>query len=203
MNKAQIRSQLKGILNRNDCTDEQADSFIDLALSRIQRTLRIPPMEKQQDYTSNDVGDNLLVIPNDFLSMKYIWSGSKMLEYKDFATFLKMSDSTGLPQYYTRVRGGILVKPIPPVDTEISIVYYGEFNDLPSDTSENSLTNFAPDLLVYGGLSFAADFFVDDRKPLFEDRYAVIYNEVEEQARTVEWDQATLSIQTTYPQIEY
>ena len=203
MNKAQIRSQLKGILNRNDCTDEQADSFIDLALSRIQRTLRIPPMEKQQDYTSNDVGDNLLVIPNDFLSMKYIWSGSTMLEYKDFATFLKIPDSTGLPQYYTRVRGGILVKPIPPVDTEISIVYYGEFDDLLSDTSENSLTNFAPDLLVYGGLSFAADFFVDDRKPLFEDRYAVIYNEVEEQARTVEWDQATLSIQTTYPQIEY
>lgn len=198
MNKAQIRSQLLGILNRNDCDNSTADNFIDLALSRIQRTLRVAAMEKQQVYTSNDVGDNLLVLPQDFLSMKYIWCGDKMLEYKDFATFLKYPDAKGLPQIYTRIRGGIQVKPVPPVDTEINLIYYGEFPDLPTDTSENSLTNFAPDLLIYGGLSFAADYFVDDRKELFENRYAAIYNEVEEQARTVEWDQATLSIQPVY-----
>lgn len=203
MNKAQIRNQLLGILNRNDCDTTTADNFIDLALSRIQRTLRIAPMERQQNYTSNDVGDNLLTLPQDFLSLKYLWTGSTMLEFRDFATFLKIQDSQGLPQVYTRVRGGLLVKPIPPVDTPISMIYYGEFDDLSSDTSENALTNFAPDLLVYGALTFAGDYFVDERSSTWEARYAAIYTEVEEQSRTVEWDQATLAVQPVYPQVNY
>ena len=203
MNKAQIRTQVLALLNRNDCDDATADTFIDLALSRIQRTLRIAPMEQQQNYTSNDVGDNLLTLPADFLSMKYIWSGQDMLEFRDYGTFLRLSESQGAPKYYTRVRGGLLVKPIPPVGTPISLIYYGEFDDLTTETSENSLTNFAPDLLVYGALSFAADYFVDDRRELFEGRYGSIYNEVEEQSRTVEWDQATLSIQSAYPNVNY
>lgn len=203
MNKAQIRNQVLAILNRNDCDNTTADNFIDLALSRIQRTLRIAPMERQQDYTSNDVGDNLLVLPQDFLSMKYIWTGSTMLEYKDFATFLAIPDVPGAPMVYTRVRGGLLIKPRPSVGTEISMIYYGEFNDLPADSSENALTNFAPDLLVYGALSFAADYFIDDRRDVFESRYETIYREVEEQSRTVEWDQATLAIQPTHPQVYY
>lgn len=203
MNKAQIRTQVLALLNRNDCTDATADSFIDLALSRIQRTLRIAPMERQQNYSSNDVGDNLLTLPDDFLSMKYLWSGQDMLEFRDYGTFLRLPESQGAPKYYTRVRGGLLVKPIPPVGTPISLIYFGEFDDLATETSDNSLTNFAPDLLVYGALSFAADYFVDDRRDLFETRYSTIYNEVEEQSRTVEWDQATLSIQSAYPNVEY
>jgi hypothetical protein len=203
MNKAQIRTQVLALLNRNDCTDATADTFIDLALSRIQRTLRIAPMERQQNYTSNDVGDNLLSLPADFLSMKYLWTGQTMLEYRDYGTFLSLPEAQGAPKVYTRVRGGLLVKPIPPIDTPISLIYYGEFDDLPTDTSDNALTNFAPDLLVYGALSFAADYFVDDRRELFEGRYSTIYNEVEEQSRTVEWDQATLSIQSVYPNVNY
>lgn len=203
MNKAQIRDQFLAILNRNDCTDETANNFIDLAMSRIQRTIRLPAMEKQQDFTSNDVGDNLLVLPQDFLSLKFIWSGDSMLEYRDFATFLSYPSSQGLPKIYTRVRGGIQVKPIPPVGTKISMVYYGEFGELSTDTSENTLTNFAPDLLVYGALSYAADYFVDDRRDLFESRFEAIYRELEEQNRTVEWDQATLAIQPVSSQVYY
>lgn len=198
MNKAAIRSQVLNLLNRNDCTNEIADSFIDLALSRIQRTLRIAPMERQEALTSNDVGDNLITLPNDFLSMKYLWTGNTMLEYKDLSHYLAIADSTGAPKYYTRVRGGLLVKPTPPVGTTINMIYYGEFDDLTSDTSENTLTNVAPDLLVYCALTFAADYFVDDRKQAFEERYASIYNEVEEQSRMVEWDQAAMQVAPAY-----
>jgi hypothetical protein len=198
MNKLQIREQVKALMNRNDLTDDVANSFIDQALSRIQRTLRIAPMEKQEVLTSNDVGDNVITLPSDFLSMKYLWSDTTMLEYKDFASFLAIQQSTGEPNYYTRVRGGLLVKPTPPVGTVINMVYYGEFDDLPSDTSENTLTNVAPDLLIYGALTFAADYFVDDRKQIFEERYADIYGQVEEQSRMVEWDQATMQVAPAY-----
>lgn len=198
MNKAGIRSQVLGLLNRNDCTNDIADSFIDLALSRIQRTLRIAPMEKQQILTSNDVGEDMIALPNDFLSMKYIWSGNKMLEYRDFGTFLEIPNETGEPKYYTRVRGGLQIKPVPPVNTELNMIYYGEFDELFYDSSENVITNIAPDLLIYGALTFAADYFVDERKPLFEERFGQIYAEVEEQSRTVEWDQATLQLAPAY-----
>ena len=203
MNKAQIRNQVLGLLNRNDCTTATVDNFIDMALSRIQRTLRIAPMERQQNYTANEADENIIALPSDFLSMKYIWVGSNMLEFRDFGTFLKTRALVGIPTIYTRVRGGLMVKPTPPEGTELNMIYYGEFDDLPNDTSENSLTNFAPDLLIYGALSFAADYFVDDRRDSFENRYATIYTEVEEQSRTVEWDQATLAIQPAYPNVEY
>lgn len=198
MNKSEIRTQVLALLNRNDCTTATADSFIDLALGRIQRTLRIAPMERQQVIISNDVGDNLITIPQDFLSMKYIWAGSRMLEYRDLATFLNLVDGTGAPEVYTRIRGGLMVKPRPPVGTEINVIYYGEFDPLTTDNSENALTNVAPDLLIYGALSFAADFFFDERKPLFDERYSTIYAELEEQSRMVEWDQSTMSIQPAY-----
>lgn len=198
MNKAQLRTQVLALLNRNDCTNATADSFIDLALSRIQRTLRIAPMERQEILTTNDVGDNLITIPSDFLSMKYLWCNDKMLEFRDFATFLSIPDTQGRPEVYTRVRGGLLIKARPPLGTEINMIYYGQFDDLTTDTSENALTNVAPDLLIYGALSFAADYFFDDRKPLFDERYASIYAELEEQSRMVEWDQSTMSVQPAY-----
>lgn len=197
MNKAQIRAKVLDLLNRNDCSDTTADSFIDLALSRIQRTLRIAPMEKQQDSTSNDVGDNLITIPNDFLSMKYMWSGNTLIEFRDFGTFIGLPDFTGAPEVYTRARGGFLIKPRPPVGTEISMIYYGQFDSIDQDTDENALTVVAPDLLIYGALTFAADHFVDDRKQIFEERYNTIYAELEEQSRMVEWDQSSLAVQPT------
>lgn len=198
MNKAQIRSQFLGLLNRNDCDTATANTFIDLALGRIQRTLRIAPMERQEILTTNDVGDNLITIPQDFLSMKYLWCGDKMLEFRDFATFLTIPDTQGTPLYYTRVRGGLLIKARPEVGTEINMVYYGQFDPLDTDTSENALTNIAPELLIYGALSFAADYFFDERKPMFDERYANIYAELEEQSRMVEWDQSTMAVQPAY-----
>lgn len=198
MNKAGIRSQVLALLNRNDCTNEIADSFIDMAQSRIQRTLRIAPMERQEIYTINGVAADMLTLPQDFLSMKYLWSGDRMIEYKDLATFLNIPTSSGPPQYYTRIRGGLQIKPTPPVGTVVNMIYYGEFDDLTTDTSDSSLTNIAPDLLIYCALTFLADYFVDDRKQVFEDRYNEIYSEIEEQSRTVEWDQATLNVAPAY-----
>jgi len=51
MNKGQIRAHFLALLNRSDCSNALADTFIDQAITRIQRVLRIPPMEKLQIYT--------------------------------------------------------------------------------------------------------------------------------------------------------
>ena len=202
MNKARIRTQLLGLLNRNDCTNAQADIFIEQALARIQRTLRVPAMEAEENITTNSTNGDTIVLPSDFLNIKYLSSttqdGTLMMEYRDVATFMAIPSSTGQPRWYTRIRGELKMKPYHQVGTAVSMIYYNEIPDLVNDTDENFLTIIAPDLLVYCALTFAADYFVDDRKPVFEDRFAAIYGEVEEQARLVDMDQTTLAIAPAY-----
>lgn len=204
MNKLGIRNQVKALLNRNDITDPIADTFIDQAVARIQRTLRIPPMEKTIVYTATETSPELLVLPNDFLQLKHIYIEDKTLQYKDLNAFLRYPDYGGSkPMFYTRIQGGLKVKPAPAEGSTITMIYYGEIPDLVNDTDENFLTAIAPDLLVYGALTFAADYYIDDRKDAFEAVGARIFNELVEQATEMEMNQEGLSIGNTYDYPEY
>lgn len=202
MNKAQIREQFTGLLNRNDLTTALANSFIEQGLAKIQRTLRVPAMEAQESITSNSTNGDTIILPNDFLNVKYLYSttqlGTLMMDYKDVATFMAIPSSTGQPRWYTRIRGELKMKPYPQVGTPIDMVYYNEIPDLINDTDENFLTVIAPDLLVYAALTFAAQYYVDDRVKIFEEKYAEIYAEVEEQSRLVDMEQTSLSIAPAY-----
>jgi len=199
MNKAGIRSQVSALLNRNDVTDALLDTFIEQAVARIQRTLRIPSMEKLQTYTITDVTPETLTLPQDFMSLKYLYVNDQVLEYVDLGKFLATLDAPGsIPRMYTRLQGALKVKPTPSPGTVLNMLYYGEIPDLVENTDENFLTIIAPDLLVYGALTFAADYFVDDRKATFEERFATIYTEIEAQAILSEMDQSALRVQPAY-----
>ena len=83
------------------------------------------------------------------------------------------------------------------------MVYYGEIPDLVNDTDSNFVTEIAPDLLVYGALTFAADFFIDDRKDSFEQIAVRIFNEVQDQANQMEFAQEGMTVNTAYNAPEY
>ena len=68
----------------------------------------------------------------------------------------------------------------------MSIDYYGQFADLTTDASENSLTVIASDLVTYAALSYASDYFLDERGPLFEQKSGQFLAEVQEQANEAE-----------------
>lgn len=200
--KADIRSQFKALLNRNDCTDALANVFIDQTIARMQRTLRVPSMEKALTITFTEEMPDSFVLPNDYLGMKSLYfvqePFSKELEHIALGRFLEISSLIGsVPQYYTRVQNTIKVKPAGEGMT-IYMVYYGEIPDLVEDTDENFITVIAPDLLIYGALSFACDYFVDERKGPFEERYRTIYAEIEEQNYTLEFSGGMNMIQPLY-----
>lgn len=204
MNKATVRSQLAGLLNRNDATTDQLNIFIDQAVARIQRTLRVPPMERVQTYTVTEESPEMLSLPNDFLQLKHLYISNNAIEYVDLGTFLKTQDAPGnTPRLYTRVQGSFLLKPTPPKDLVITMVYYGEIPDLVNDSDSNFITEIAPDLLVYGALTFAADFFIDDRKDSFEQIAVRIFNEVQDQANAMEFAQEGMTVNTAYNAPEY
>jgi hypothetical protein len=197
MNKQGIRNQVKALMNRNDFTDALANTFIDQATARIQRTLRIPPMEKTEIYTVTESEPEVLVLPNDFLSIKFLYANSRLLECIDLGNYLALPESGGEPRVYTRVQAALKVKPFPAADTEITMIYYGEIPDLVQDSDTSWLSELAPDLLVYSALTFAADYFVDERKAAFEERFGSIYGELEEQSRILEMSQSALRVLPT------
>jgi hypothetical protein len=208
MNKQGIRDQVIALLNRNDITTAIADTFIDQAVARIQRTLRIPPMEKSLVYTTTAENPATLILPNDFLELKYLYIDTPVskyvLQYKDLDGFLRYPElAGGPPQYYTRIQGGFKIKPMPPEGSVIYMVYYGEIPDLVEDTDTSFLSEIAPDLLVYGALTYAADFYVDERKDAFENVFGRIYSEIMEQNAQMELSQQGIAVAPAYSYSEY
>lgn len=204
MNKLGIRNQIKALIARNDTTDAIIDSFIDQAIARIQRTLRVPPMEKMQTTTTTTVNPEIIVLPNDFLKLKHLYISNAPIEYVDVGTFLKTQDAPGnTPRIYTRIQGSYLLKPTPPAGLTINMVYYGEIPDLVNDTDTNFVSEIAPDLLIYAALSFAADYYIDDRKAAFEEVAQRAYGELEAQATDMEFSQEGLSVNTAFNSPEY
>ena len=114
MNKGEIRAHFKALLNRSDITDALADTFIDQSISRIQRALRIPSMEKSHTYNiSGSTGSVLL--PNDFLEAIDLSSDSHTLErlpMPEMRNFKKTGEA-GVPHFFTREGGSLLIHPTP------------------------------------------------------------------------------------------
>ena len=69
-----------------------------------------------------------------------------------------------------------------PTSGTVSLYYYGTFDALSADSDENILTKVAPDLAIYAGLTFAADFYLDNRAELFEQKFRQFMNELQGQA---------------------
>ena len=92
MNKGELRTHIKDVLNRSDLSDALTDTFIEHTLTRIQRLLRIPSMERTATQTVAGGYDGF-VIPNDFLEIISIRSQGNQIcsktEYSDFVALAK------------------------------------------------------------------------------------------------------------------
>lgn len=188
MNKGQIRAHFKALLNRTDCSDALADTFIDQALTRIQRLLRIPSMEQQQTYSfTSGTQITQVVVPSNLLEIidvQYDGIGLARVPLHEMSSLHKLAQS-GNPLYFTRERELIKIAPQPTSGT-LYLNYYAEFDELTSDTSTNAVTLTASDLLTYTALSYAADYFLDERGPLFEQKSGQFLAEIQEQADAAE-----------------
>lgn len=188
MNKGQIRSHFKALLNRSDCSDALADTFIDQAITRIERVLRIPSMERQQAYTvSSGSPMTFILIPSDLLAtidIQYDGISLLRLPLNEMAA-AQDTGEIGSPLYFSRERGIIKISPNPSSGT-VFLNYYGSFPELTSDTSTNTLTEIASDLLTYTALGYASDYFLDERGPLFEAKSGQFLAELQDQANSAE-----------------
>lgn len=199
MNKGEIRAHFKALLNRSDCTDALADTFLNQALTRIQRILRIPPMERMLTYTvSANTSASQIVLPSDLLEIIDIqYSGRSLVRIPihEMAEQQRIG-AIGSPEYFCRERE--LVKLAPAAGAgSIYMTYYAEVAPLDNDTDINVLTVIASDLLTYTALSYAADYFLDERGALFETKSGQFLAEIQEQANSAEMSGVTQVMRPT------
>lgn len=202
MNKGQIRAHFKALLNRSDCADALADTFIDQAISRIQRLIRIPPMERQQAYTINSAApQESIILPADFLEIIDIYFDNTSLSRVPMRTILEMTkgNDVGSPEFFAREQGSLVLYPRPTAGT-LYLNYYGQFSDLVADTDTNDLTSIASDAVTYGALAYAADYFIDERGGLFEQKLNTFLSELQQQANDAE---ASGTVQAIRPSTNY
>lgn len=191
MNYGELQAQFEGLLKRRDMTPTQSSIFLQQAVSRVQRVLRIPPMEKSVSvtYDGSTFQNGEIPIPNDYLRLIALTvttpdGEERELKQKDLTTVLRdrWGGASGCPRSFTR-RGGLWVfGPTPSVGTVIRIDYYDEFPTLSAPSDSNFLTSGPTDLVIYAALTYAGEWFVDKRTPNWEARFQQIVSEIQNQA---------------------
>jgi hypothetical protein len=176
MNYGQVKAQFTAVLNRRDITPTLTEAFVKNAIQRAQRSLRVPAMEKSvvvsflKDDPNIDLPGDLLQLINVVWDQDTPYEATK-LQREDLHNILNLRNQVGTPYAYARQDGGLLIGPKPWADGTIRMDYYADFSNLVADTDTNWLTEIAPDLIVYGALSFASDYYLDNRRDQFEERY--------------------------------
>ncbi len=207
MDLSTLRTNFKRAIIRTDVTDAQANTYLSLAQSRAERSLRIPSNEKTVTYTIASPYAHP-TIPNDFLRARALYYKNKPLKKMALKDIIRMaaddgSTESGTPLYYAREGNQFRLYPTPAVgDTNLTLIYWGEFEEMTADGDENTLAAIAPDLLIYGALVFAASDYADERVAVYEQFYQTFLAEIVQMAEDEEMGDGPLQIEPA-SELEY
>ena len=166
-----IKDAVADWLDRSDLATRIPD-FISLAEARINRDLRIRPMEVRSTMTTT-AGKRYFNLPGGYIQMRNIQLNTdtiKSLEYitPEMLDRLYGGSSTGLPRAYTLIGDEIQLAPVPDSAYTLEMAFYEKFTPLGDGTSgtitSNWLTKNAPDILLYGALLEAEPFIKNDER---------------------------------------
>jgi len=191
-----IQTNFATILNRRDLTASQTTLFAGMAIQRIQRSLRIPAMENVLPIITDGTG--LVPIPGDLIEVISLNTNDSTNQEKLVKTTLenavRKSQIPGVPTVYYRQGANWIIGNVPAAGTVLYVTYYQDASALVAPTDHNWLTDVAPDLLIYGMLAYAADFFLDERKQGFESTFSTSLGDLQEQAHMDELENASVGL---------
>lgn len=202
MNYSELKTQFEGLLKRRDLTSTQRDIWLQMSLSRLQRTLRIPAMEKSVTTTTDsEIQDGIIAIPNDLLELKAITIDAEEVELqaRPLREVLASRVSIGIPSMFVRRTASYVLGQYPQDGLTIRIDYWSEFDALEADEDENTLSIIAPYAIIYGALVLAADYFLDKRAPLFREVFNAELSSLQDQADRDELTNAVVAPAYSYP----
>ena len=198
MNYGNLKTHFKNLLNRSDVTDALAGTFIDQGIGRIQRQLRTPMSENTLEFTITSQTETI-TLPADFLELISLYYDTSeltritMKQYREYTGNIY----TGTPRYFARQGEKLYLYPQPSSGTLV-MYYHSEFSPMTVDSDENIVAKVAPDLVIYAALTYASDWFLDERAELFENKFNQFMLEVQEQANDQELNGSLQVINASY-----
>lgn len=198
MNYGEVKSHFEALLNRSDNTSALTTTFIDQGIRRIARQLRSAMNEKVQVIALAQQTASI-TLPSDFIEFISLYYKDRELIRLPNSQFRKYADNPvqGKPDHFTRQQEAIFIHP-QPSDGDLTLYYYGDFDALSADSDTNALTTTAPDLLIYAALTYAADYYLDERASLFEQKFQAFLAEIQQQADDQELNGSTQQIAPAY-----
>ena len=197
-NRAGIRNSLKQWSQRRNIPDEVLNDFIELALSKANRALRIPPLEAVSSIPFDTNG--YLALPSNFIEVKQL---RVTLNDKNIILERKHIDEVdylagrleGDPCYFGRFGNYFRVAPYDSSITDATLYYWYAIPPMPDDTTTNWFTQYAPEVLLYGALQELADYTKDGERSA---QWAAKFNEAISILQAMEdraaWSGSTIGI---------
>ena len=167
----ELKDAIADWLDRSDLTTRIPD-FITLAEARLNRDLRIRPMEVRSTMETTS-GQRYFNLPGGYLQMRNIQLNTNPIAPLEYITpemldRLYGSNATGKPRAYTLIGDEIQLAPVPDSDYTLEMAFYEKFTPLGDGTAgtvtSNWLTTNAPDVLLYGALLEAEPFIKNDER---------------------------------------
>jgi len=198
MNYGQLKTHFDALLNRSDITTALTEQFLSDGIARIQRSLRTPMQEKVLTVAISALTPSI-TFPADFLETISLYYDEYELQRISMKRFreLNQSNFTGKPMYYTRQGPNLLLYP-QPVTGSLVLYYYAEMPALVNAADETPMTRVAANLIIYSALTFASDYYLDERGELFEAKYNQFLAEHQGMADDQELNGGTQSILPAY-----
>lgn len=160
MSFGRIKTRLKALINRKDFTDELAGDFVLDAISTLERTQRIGPMETVFEKDDWDGTRNAFPIPANYLQTIRIFDDEGVYDEVDFDSFLQARPELhGMRGVYTKVADRWLVKPTPAVGKKLYLHFYAESIRPVLDTDTTIWTETGFLATLYKAAELAADFY--------------------------------------------
>ena len=176
---ALLKTTIANYLNRTDLTSYLGD-FITLTESRMNRELRVREMVNTDTTTTTVAGTQSYSLPSGFLEASAVIYQSnpyrtlRFMANGDFYRQYNVTQTSGLPTFFTIVGENILLGVAPDSAQTLQIDFYKTLTALSeSNTTNTILTNY-PELYLYGALAESSPFLMQDERL---DTWARLYKE--------------------------
>ena len=178
---AQLQAAIENFLARDDLTSVIPD-FIQLAEARINRELETREQEERTQATLVS-GDEFIALPTDLREVREVKLNTSPITVLSYASPSSL-DSTysgnglGKPLGYSIVGKEMKLRPVPDSAYTAEIVYIGSVDPI-SPTSTPILFLRSPDLYLYGALTEAYAYLLDEQRAAqYDEKFTRGINEV-------------------------
>ncbi len=192
-NYTDIAAKIEEWLNRVGHSDvtTNAEDFINLGQRRIQREVRVPPMEKLATLT---ITAGQATIPSAMLDVKemiaYDGEGAWDVYRATYAQVRNKRLKTALtgPEIFDTVAGNFEFGPAPSSGVSVDIVYYQELDFISPTNPTNWFVTYAPELILYASLIEASVFIKDfEQEKTYQGKYNGALKRLKDQKQKAEW----------------